>query len=78
MDWNQIEGNWDKFKGSIREKWGKFTDDDMAKLKGTKDDLIGRIKHVYGVAKEDAEKQIEEFRASLKHTDKKEEDPRLS
>jgi uncharacterized protein YjbJ (UPF0337 family) len=66
MDWHHIEGNWDKFKGKLKEKWAKFTDDDVAMLKGNKDELVGRIKHVYGTAHEDAVKQAEEFRTSLK------------
>jgi uncharacterized protein YjbJ (UPF0337 family) len=70
MQWGQIEGSWDKVKGKLLERWGKFTDNDLALIGGKKDDLIGRIKHVYGVAKEDAETQIEEFRASLKDVKK--------
>jgi uncharacterized protein YjbJ (UPF0337 family) len=68
MDWNHIEGNWDKLKGKVKEKWGKFTDEDIAKMKGSKDEIIGRIKHVYGTAHEDAVKQSEEFRNSLSDT----------
>ena len=70
MQWIEIEGNWDKLKGRILEKWGKFTDNDLAIIGGKKDELIGRIKHVYGVAKEDAETQFEEFLTSLKKTKK--------
>ena len=69
MEWNQIESQWDKLKGQVKQKWGMFTDDDILQIKGRKDDLIGRIKHVYGVAKEDAEIQIDEFRRSLKKSD---------
>ena len=75
MDWHHLEGNWEKFKGKIKDKWGKFTDDDLKQIAGKKDELIGRIKHVYGSAHEDAVKQSQEFLESLRGTDdeKKEE-----
>ncbi len=66
MDWNQIEAKWDILKGQVKEKWGKFTDDDLMIIKGKRDDLVGRVKHVYGVAKEEAELQIEDFRKNIK------------
>lgn len=71
MDWNQIEGNWEKLKGKVKQKWAKFTDDDIMKMKGRKDELIGRIKHVYGTAHDDAVKQSEEFRSSLDDSSEK-------
>jgi uncharacterized protein YjbJ (UPF0337 family) len=66
MDWHQLEGNWDKLKGKVKGKWAKFTDEDIAIVKGRKDDLVGRIKHVYGSAHEDAVRQSDEFMKSLK------------
>jgi len=66
MDWHQLEGNWEKLKGQVKQKWAKFTDDDLNMVKGRKDELIGRIKHVYGSAHEDAVKQSEEFMKSIK------------
>jgi uncharacterized protein YjbJ (UPF0337 family) len=65
MDWNQVEGNWEKFKGKVKQRWAKFTDDDIASMKGRKDEIVGRIKHVYGTAHDDAVRQSEEFRNSL-------------
>jgi len=29
MNWNQIEGNWEQFKGKAQSQWGKFTGDDL-------------------------------------------------
>ena len=65
MEWNQIEGQWDQMKGQFKQKWGKLTDDNLMLIKGKKDVLVGQLKESYGLAKEDAEKQIEEFRTSL-------------
>jgi uncharacterized protein YjbJ (UPF0337 family) len=61
MDTNQLKGNWDFIKGKIKEKWGKLTDDDLTEIGGKKDQLVGKIEHRYGVAKEEAEKQVNEF-----------------
>jgi len=65
MNWDQIEGNWKQFKGSAREQWGKLTDDDLDVIEGKRDKLVGKIQEKYGVAREAAEKQIDEYRARL-------------
>jgi uncharacterized protein YjbJ (UPF0337 family) len=66
MNWEQIEGNWKQFKGSAREQWGKLTDDDLDVIAGKRDKLVGKIQERYGIARETAEKQIEEYRSRLK------------
>ena len=59
MNWTQIEGKWDQVKGQVRSQWAKLTDDDLANLKCKKDQLVGKIVERYGVAKDDAEQQID-------------------
>lgn len=66
MNWDQIEGNWKQLKGSAREQWGKLTDDDLDVIGGKRDKLVGKIQERYGVAREVAEKQVEEYRSRLK------------
>lgn len=58
MNWEQIQGNWKQATGKVKEQWGKLTDDDMDVIAGKRDQLAGKIQHRYGVAKEDAEKQV--------------------
>ena len=43
MDWNRIEGNWKQFKGQVREKWGRLTDDDFDIINGRQDELEGEV-----------------------------------
>lgn len=62
MNQDQVEGNWKQFKGKIKEQWGKLTDDDLDVIAGKKDQLIGRIQERQGLAKEEAEKQFNEWR----------------
>lgn len=61
MNWEQIEGNWEIFKGKVKQQWGKLTDDDLEQIEGKRTELIGRLKYRYGYAKERVEKELEEF-----------------
>ena len=61
MNWDRIEGSWKQVAGQAKEQWGKLTDDDLDVVAGRRDQLAGRIQERYGVAKEDAEKQIAEW-----------------
>jgi len=65
MNWDQIEGNWKQFKGRVKEKWAKFTDDDLDKIEGRRDRLAGKLQEKYGIAKEEAEKQLKEFEEKI-------------
>lgn len=66
MNWDQIEGKWKELAGSAKERWGKLTDNEWTELKGKRDRLSGVIQQKYGIAKEEAEKQIKEFEAAIK------------
>jgi len=61
MNWDRIEGNWKQFKGKAKEQWGKLTDDDLDVAAGMRDQLVGRIQERYGIAKDEAERQIDEW-----------------
>ena len=56
-----LKGNWKVLKGKIKEKWGKLTDDDLRVLEGKGDQLAGMLEKRYGYAKEQAEKEAEQF-----------------
>ena len=58
MNWDRIEGNWKELTGKAKEQWGKLTDDDMTAIAGKRDQLAGKIQQHYGVAKDEADKQI--------------------
>ena len=65
MNWDQFEGKWKQVKGSVTEKWGKLTDDDLDRISGRREQLVGRIQERYGLAKEAAEKQADEWWAKF-------------
>ncbi len=65
MNWDRIAGNWKQAKGKFREKWGKLTDDDLDVIEGKREQLAGRLQSAYGIAKDEAERQINEFEKSF-------------
>jgi uncharacterized protein YjbJ (UPF0337 family) len=61
MNWEQIEGKWKQMQGGVRKQWGKLTDDDLEFMAGSKDQFVGRLQERYGLAKEVAQKQADEW-----------------
>jgi uncharacterized protein YjbJ (UPF0337 family) len=61
MDWNRIEGNWKQFKGKVKEKWGRLTDDDLDIIAGHRDQLEGKIQERYGIARDQVRKDIDDW-----------------
>lgn len=61
MNWDRIEGNWQQFTGKVKEQWGKLTDDDLTQIAGKRDILAGKIQEHYGIAKDEVDRQLDEF-----------------
>jgi uncharacterized protein YjbJ (UPF0337 family) len=66
MNWDQVEGKWKQYRGQVKEKWGRLTDDDLDVIDGQRQQLVGKLQERYGTAKDVAEKQADEFVKSLK------------
>lgn len=66
MNWDQIEGNWKQFKGNAKVQWGKLTDDQLDVIAGKRDQLAGKIQERYGLAKDEAEKQVATWEQSAR------------
>lgn len=64
MNKDIFQGNWSEFKGKIKEKWGKFTNDDLTEINGQKEKLFGKLQSLYGYSKEKAEKELSELEQS--------------
>jgi uncharacterized protein YjbJ (UPF0337 family) len=73
MNWDQVEGKWKQYKGKFKEKWGRLTDDDLDVIEGRRQQLVGKIQEHYGIARELAESQADEFIHSLKEESAAEE-----
>jgi uncharacterized protein YjbJ (UPF0337 family) len=61
MNWDTVEGQWNQIKGAVKSKWGKLTDQDLTLLSGKKDELLGKLQERYGMQKDEAEKQVDEW-----------------
>ena len=61
MNWDRIEGNWTQFKGRVQQQWGKLTNDDMDVIEGHRKELAGRLQERYGYAKDEAEREIDDW-----------------
>jgi uncharacterized protein YjbJ (UPF0337 family) len=70
MNWDRIEGNWKQMVGHAREKWGKLTDSDFEAVAGRRDQLVGRIQERYGIARDVAQQQADEWAKALKEEEK--------
>jgi len=66
MKWDRIEGNWNQYKGSAKQQWGKLTDDQLNVASGKRDVLVGKIQEAYGISKDEAEKQMTAWQGSQK------------
>ena len=61
MNQDRIKGQWKQAMGKIREKWGRLTEDDIDVIAGKRDQLLGRIQQRHGVAKDEANRQVQDF-----------------
>ena len=61
MNWDIVEGKWDQFKGSVKEKWGDLTDDDLTQMAGNRDKMAGKLQEKYGWTKDEADRQLTDF-----------------
>ncbi len=61
MNWQIVEGNWKQFRGTVRARWGKLTDDHLDEIAGKRDQLLGKIQEMYGIKRVDANREVELF-----------------
>jgi uncharacterized protein YjbJ (UPF0337 family) len=61
MDWDVVASNWKQFKGKIRVRWGKLTDDQLELIAGKRNELAIKIQEAYCLNKEEVEYRINLF-----------------
>lgn len=64
MNQDRIEGRWKQLKGKVKEQWGKLTDDDLDVIAGRRDQLLGRIQQRHGLARDEADSQLQAWERS--------------
>jgi uncharacterized protein YjbJ (UPF0337 family) len=67
MNWDEVTGKWNQLKGSVKERWGKLTDDDLTMIDGKRDRMVGKIQERYGITKEKAEEQIRDWNSTARN-----------
>ena len=65
MNEDIIQGKWKQLSGKVKAQWGKLTDDDLTVAEGNRKYLVGKVQERYGVAQDEAEKQVKAFEKSL-------------
>ena len=65
MNWEIVKGKWEQMKGTVRTKWGKLTDDDLDKISGKREELVGRLRERYGYEKDKAEKEVDDWMKTI-------------
>jgi uncharacterized protein YjbJ (UPF0337 family) len=65
MNWDRVQGEWKQLTSQVKSKWAKLTDDDLKTISAKKDALVGKIQERYGVLRDEAEKQVDEWIAKI-------------
>ena len=63
--WDRIAGNWKQFWGDAKAKWGDITDDEWLEIQGNREKLEGKIQERYGITKDAARQQVDEWADKL-------------
>lgn len=65
MNEDRIKGQWRQLNGKLKSRWGKLTDDDLRVADGNAEYLAGKLQERYGIAKDEAAKQVREFEKEM-------------
>jgi uncharacterized protein YjbJ (UPF0337 family) len=65
MNNDTIAGQWKQISGKMKKQWGKLTDDDLKVVEGNAEMLAGRLQERYGIARDEADRQVQEFEREL-------------
>jgi uncharacterized protein YjbJ (UPF0337 family) len=61
MNIDRQSANGSQLAGELKEKWAALTDDDLTRIAEKEDQLAGRLQERYGYAKEQAEREADDF-----------------
>jgi uncharacterized protein YjbJ (UPF0337 family) len=65
MNEDKLKGQWKQLHGKLKSRWGKLTDDDIEVANGNAEYLVGKLQERYGIAKDEAMKQLRDFNSGL-------------
>lgn len=61
MNEDRIKGQWKQLSGKVKARWGKLTNDDVQVQEGNAEYLAGKLQERYGMAKDAAKKEVNDF-----------------
>ena len=61
MNSDIAKGKWDQLTGSLKEKWGKLTEDDVKEIEGKFENFHGKMQEKYGMSKDEAKKAFDKL-----------------
>lgn len=66
MTWTYyVRSNWNQAKGFLQEKWGELTNDDLERIKGSREKLVGKLQEYYSLTADEAKKQVDEWQKNF-------------
>jgi uncharacterized protein YjbJ (UPF0337 family) len=65
MNEDTLKGQWHQLAGRIKQQWGKLTDDDLTVAEGSSEYLAGKVQERYGMARDEAEREVKTFRDGI-------------
>lgn len=68
MNEDTLKGKWKQMKGDIQKKWGKLTNDDLDRIEGSREKMIGTLQERYGYKKEQAKKELDAYLEAQSHS----------
>jgi uncharacterized protein YjbJ (UPF0337 family) len=68
MNEDTLKGQWTQIKGRVREQWGKLTNDDLDQIHGRAEQLIGKVQERYGIQRDEAKRQVDDFMRNTEPT----------
>jgi uncharacterized protein YjbJ (UPF0337 family) len=72
MNKDIFEANWLKIKGKLKQQWGQLTENEITQMKGSFEEMVGKLQQKYGYEKEQAQKEIKDFLRKHGFSDKDE------
>ena len=65
MDWDRISANWSHWRDRVRDRWSRLTEVELTAVAGRREELSARIQEVYGLSREETERQLRNWERNL-------------
>jgi uncharacterized protein YjbJ (UPF0337 family) len=57
----KVKGNWNQFKGKVKQRWGQLTDDELQEVEGNFDQLVGLVQQKTGEGRQQIERILNDL-----------------